>query len=60
MAAGDLDQPWWLKFDVQHHTQLTQACRDGDTLRAKQLIYQHAEQVKTLVREVITDAGGKL
>jgi DNA-binding GntR family transcriptional regulator len=54
------DQPWWLKFDVQHHTQLTQACRDGDTLRAKQLIYQHAEQVKTLVREVITDAGGQL
>lgn len=54
------DQPWWLKFDVQHHTQLTQACRDGDTLRAKQLIYQHAEQVKALVREVITDAGGQL
>jgi 4-nitrophenol 2-monooxygenase / 4-nitrocatechol 4-monooxygenase, reductase component len=54
------DQPWWLKFDVQHHTQLTQACRDGDTPRAKQLIYQHAEQVKMLVREVITDAGGQL
>lgn len=54
------DQPWWLKFDVQHHTQLTQACRDGDMLRAKQLIYQHAEQVKALVREVITDAGGQI
>jgi flavin reductase (DIM6/NTAB) family NADH-FMN oxidoreductase RutF len=54
------DQPWWLKFDVQHHTELTQACRDGDTPRAKQLIYQHAEQVKTLVHEVITDAGGQI
>ena len=54
------DQPWWLKFDVQHHTQLTQACRDGDTARAKQLIYEHAEQVKTLVREVITEAGGQI
>ena len=54
------DQPWWLKFDVQHHTQLTQACRDGDTARAKQLIYEHAEQVKTLVRGIITDAGGQI
>jgi 4-nitrophenol 2-monooxygenase / 4-nitrocatechol 4-monooxygenase, reductase component len=54
------DQPWWLKFDVQHHTELTQACRDGDTPRAKQLIYQHADQVKTLVHEVITDAGGQI
>jgi 4-nitrophenol 2-monooxygenase / 4-nitrocatechol 4-monooxygenase, reductase component len=54
------DQAWWLKFDIQHHTQLTQACRDGDTARAKQLIYEHAEQVKALVREVIADAGGQI
>ena len=54
------DQPWWFKFDVQHHTQLTQACRDGDAARAKQLIYEHADQVKALVREVIADAGGAL
>jgi flavin reductase (DIM6/NTAB) family NADH-FMN oxidoreductase RutF/DNA-binding GntR family transcriptional regulator len=54
------DQPWWFKFDVQHHAQLTQACRDGDAVRAKQLIYEHADQVKALVRDVISDAGGKL
>ena len=54
------DQPWWFKFDVQHHAQLTQACRDGDVARAKQLIYEHADQVKNLVREVIADAGGQL
>jgi DNA-binding GntR family transcriptional regulator len=54
------DQPWWFKFDVQHHAQLTQACRDGDVARAKQLIYEHADQVKALVREIIADAGGQL
>jgi 4-nitrophenol 2-monooxygenase / 4-nitrocatechol 4-monooxygenase, reductase component len=54
------DQPWWFKFDVQHHARLAQACRDGDVERAKQVIYEHTDHVKILVREAIADAGGQL
>jgi flavin reductase (DIM6/NTAB) family NADH-FMN oxidoreductase RutF/DNA-binding GntR family transcriptional regulator len=54
------DQPWWFKFDVQHHGQLAQACRDGDVERAKQVIYEHTDHVKVLFREAIAAAGGQL
>ena len=51
---------WRRKFDVTHHAELTRACRDGDTTRARQLIIDHTEQVRQLVRDVIDQAGGAL
>jgi 4-nitrophenol 2-monooxygenase / 4-nitrocatechol 4-monooxygenase, reductase component len=56
IAAHD----WRTKFDVTHHAELTQACRDGDVARARQLIIEHTEQVRKLVRDVIDRAGGAL
>lgn len=56
IAAHD----WRHKFDVTHHAELTAACRDGDVARARQLIIEHTEQVRQLVREVIDRAGGAL
>ena len=54
------DKDWWNKFDIGHHTELSQACRAGDDGRARQLIKQHTDQVKALVRELIDGAGGAL
>jgi DNA-binding GntR family transcriptional regulator len=54
------DEPRWFKFDVQHHARLAQACRDGDVERAKQVIYEHTDHLKILVRDAIADAGGQL
>ena len=54
------DQPWWFQFEVQDHARLAQACRDGDVERAKQVIYEHTDHVKILVREAIAGAGGQL
>ena len=47
---------------VRHHPHaaLTRACRDGDTARARQLIIEHTQQVRGLVRDVIDRAGGAL
>lgn len=56
IAAHD----WRRKFDVTHHAELTRACRDRDTDRARQLIIEHTEQVRQLVRDVIDRAGGAL
>jgi 4-nitrophenol 2-monooxygenase / 4-nitrocatechol 4-monooxygenase, reductase component len=56
IAAHD----WRHKFDVTHHAELTRACRDGDRARARQLIIEHTEQVRQLVRDVIDRAGGAL
>ena len=56
IAAHD----WRHKFDVTHHAELTRACRDGDTARARRLIIEHTEQVRQLVRDVIDRAGGAL
>ena len=56
IAAHD----WRHKFDITHHAELTRACRDGDTDRARQLIIEHTEQVRRLVRDVIDQAGGAL
>jgi flavin reductase (DIM6/NTAB) family NADH-FMN oxidoreductase RutF/DNA-binding FadR family transcriptional regulator len=56
IAAHD----WRHKFDVTHHAELTRACRDGDTARARRLIIEHTEQVRRLVRDVIDRAGGAL
>jgi 4-nitrophenol 2-monooxygenase / 4-nitrocatechol 4-monooxygenase, reductase component len=56
IAAHD----WRHKFDITHHAELTRVCRDGDTARARQLIIEHTEQVRGLVRDVIDQAGGAL
>jgi flavin reductase (DIM6/NTAB) family NADH-FMN oxidoreductase RutF/DNA-binding FadR family transcriptional regulator len=56
IAAHD----WRHMFDVTHHAELTGACRDGDVARARQLIIEHTEQVRRLVRDVIDRAGGAL
>jgi DNA-binding GntR family transcriptional regulator len=54
------DKDWWNKFDIEHHTELSQACRAGDVGRARELINQHTDQVRALVRELIDRAGGAL
>ena len=56
IAAHD----WRRKFDVTHHAELTRACRDGDAARARELVIEHTEQVRRLVRDVIDQAGGAL
>lgn len=57
-SIADLD--WWNLFDVRHHSDLTQALRDREVARAKQLVYEHQEQVKGLVRNVIARGDGVL
>ena len=52
------DREWWRLFDVAHHAQLVDAYRAGDAGRAKELIYEHTEQVKQLARRTIEAAGG--
>ncbi len=54
------EQQWWTRFDVAHHADLTAACRDGDVGRARELIREHAQQVRELVHDVIDRAGGAL
>jgi flavin reductase (DIM6/NTAB) family NADH-FMN oxidoreductase RutF/DNA-binding GntR family transcriptional regulator len=54
------EHDWWNKFDIAHHAELTEACRDRDVERARQLIIGHTNQVKKLVRELIDRAGGAL
>ncbi len=54
------EQDWRTRFDITYHAALTQACRDGDLERAKQLIREHTEQVRGLVRGLIERAGGAL
>ncbi len=51
---------WWAEFDVVHHAELVDAYRTRDTERAKQLVYGHRDQVKRLVRSLITEAGGSV
>jgi DNA-binding GntR family transcriptional regulator len=57
-AIADLD--WWNLFDVRHHGDLTEALRARDVPRAKALVYEHQEQVKRLVHDVIDRTGGSL
>jgi DNA-binding GntR family transcriptional regulator len=57
-AIADLD--WWNLFDVRHHGELTDALRARDVARAKALVYEHQEQVKRLVHDVIDRTGGSL
>lgn len=57
-SIAELD--WWNLFDVRHHGELTAALRVGDVARAKELVYQHQEQVKGLVRDVIARGDGAL
>lgn len=57
-SIAELD--WWNLFDVRHHSDLTAALRAGDTARAKELVYEHQEQVKGLVRDVIARGDGAL
>lgn len=54
------DRSWWQEFDVVHHRELVQAYRGGDVQLAKQLIRSHRDQVKELVRSLITEAGGEV
>ena len=54
------DREWWHEFDVVHHRQLVDAYRTGDVARAKQLVHSHRDQVKQLVRAMITEAGGEV
>jgi len=54
------EQDWRTLFDVAHHAALTRACRDRDVARARQLISEHTQQVRELVRTVIDRAGGAL
>lgn len=54
------NEAWWTLFDVTHHTELVDAYRHGDRERAKELIYQHTEQVKRLARRTIDAAGGEV
>jgi flavin reductase (DIM6/NTAB) family NADH-FMN oxidoreductase RutF len=54
------EQDWRTRFDVAYHAELTQACREGDVERARQLISEHTDQVRGLVRDLIDRAGGAL
>jgi 4-nitrophenol 2-monooxygenase / 4-nitrocatechol 4-monooxygenase, reductase component len=51
---------WWHEFDVVHHAELVRAYREEDLPHARQLIRQHRDQVKSLVRSLITEAGGEV
>jgi flavin reductase (DIM6/NTAB) family NADH-FMN oxidoreductase RutF/DNA-binding FadR family transcriptional regulator len=57
-AIADLD--WWNLFDVRYHQELTRQLRDGSTDAAKALIYQHNEDVKRMVGQIISAQGGQL
>jgi flavin reductase (DIM6/NTAB) family NADH-FMN oxidoreductase RutF len=57
-AIADLD--WWNLFDVRHHQELTEALKERSSRRAKQLIYEHNDQVKQMVRRIIADHGGQI
>jgi len=54
------EQDWWTRFDVTYHAVFTRACRAGDVDQARQLIREHTQQVRKLVRNVIKQAGGAL
>lgn len=54
------DRDWWNMFDVTYHHELTQALADRSPERAKSLIYAHTDQVKGLVRQIITAGGGQI
>jgi flavin reductase (DIM6/NTAB) family NADH-FMN oxidoreductase RutF len=54
------DRRWWEEFDVVHHAQLVEAYRACDAGAAKRLILAHRDQVKGLVRGLITEAGGEV
>lgn len=54
------DRTWWREFDVVHHAELVRAFRREDLPRVRQLIRQHRDQVKQLVRSLITEAGGEV
>lgn len=51
---------WWHEFDIVHHAQLVTALSSDDAETAKRLIYGHTEQVKTLARATIQEAGGEV
>lgn len=54
------DRTWWREFDVVHHAQLVAAYREQDLPRVRKLLRQHRDQVKLLVRSLITEAGGEV
>ena len=54
------DRQWWQEFDVVHHAQLVKAYEERDVATAKRLVLSHRDQVKGLVRTLITEAGGEV
>jgi DNA-binding GntR family transcriptional regulator len=54
------DKDWWNLFDVKHHAELTESLVNGDLDEVKRNIYEHNAQVKTLVRQIISDVGGEI
>lgn len=57
-AIADLD--WWNLFDVRYHQQLTAALKNRSVDDAKKLVYEHNEDVKRMVRGIISQQGGQL
>ncbi len=54
------ERRWWEEWDLVHHAELVKAYRTGDVSRAKQLVYQHHDWVKSLARTLIMEAGGEV
>lgn len=54
------ERRWWEEWDLVHHAELVKAYRTGDVSRAKQLVYQHHNWVKSLARTLIMEAGGEV
>lgn len=54
------DKDWWNLFDVKHHDELTESLVKGDLAAVKRHIYEHNDQVKGLVRQIISDGGGEI
>ena len=54
------ERRWWEEWDLAHAADLVTAYRAGDTDEAKRLVYRHRNWVKSLVTNLITDAGGEV
>jgi flavin reductase (DIM6/NTAB) family NADH-FMN oxidoreductase RutF len=54
------ERSWWRDFDVVHHADVVRAYRAGDLAEVKRLVRRHRQQVKQLVRDLISDAGGEV
>lgn len=57
-AIAHLD--WWNLFDISYHQDLTVALERRSPDEVKRHIYRHNEHVKRMVRDIITDNGGRI